>query len=153
MKYLLLVVLLTVFVGLAAVEEVPTKEDITKVVEWAMSSSTTGLLDRSYAGNSVQIVYFANNCRYTLYYTGSGENEFLSFWVKPKGSKKEDIETFTDYGLNGVCDFGIRFKKGPDTVKKKFSSSEDSLEGEEYAKYWQKLFNKAIADALAKINK
>jgi hypothetical protein len=62
----------------------------------------------------VEAVMVVDGQRYTVWVSNRDENrlspfrDVMFFWVRPNGTQgQEDLTTFSDWGLDGRCDFGI----------------------------------------------
>jgi hypothetical protein len=113
---------------------------------------------RSYQG--VEAVMSIDGQRYTVLVLNANEaserpmRDLMSFWVRPEGTHGQKyLTTFSDEGLNGICDFGIIPEGTSQTGNKIMFSAKSVLrpngEGLEHAQIFQKLYENTL-DTLIK---
>lgn len=141
-----IIVLIVAMLAIASVAAAASPQDVKKVLRAVNHKSEKLLSFKEYPEHdgSFQSVYVENGKRYTVYYGGEKYKHF-SFWVRPEGSSGQNaVKTFTDASLNGKVEFGIQGYPN----QKMFNVMDGRGEGHQYQKYWQKLYDAAIADAL-----
>lgn len=121
--------------------------DVKRVVELMHSGASNVLSGKTFDDNDVQIIFVVRGLRYTFYH--SVEEGSLSVWRRPEGTGgQKNILTFTDYGLDGQVDGGVKGKAGTDSEKQLLYVTDRETKGEEFHPYWQGLYDQAIKDAL-----
>ncbi len=113
------------------------------------------LVRKTYDSGSMLVVFFKNDKRYQLFYTGNDAKPFMTFYVKPT-AMQFPAESFSAY-KNGSVFYGIldNGKKENDktvsTEQNKLFMLGDSLipdKGEGYREHWQKRFDESLKDTI-----
>jgi hypothetical protein len=129
--------------SIGSVANAASAKEVKRVLKAIKNDRKMMLAYKSYGDGSFQSVYVQDGKRYTAYYSGPKTN-YLSFWVRPEGTTEQNlIKTFTDHRLSGKVGFGIQGY--PD--QKTFDTQYRKV-GLQHQKYWQSLYDQAIADAL-----
>lgn len=146
MRGILLIVAL-----LAATAQAASPEDVREVVAMVTDGRVPSLARHNYKNGDRSIVFVHGGRRYTLYHSGpridpnDPQSAWLSVWVRNESPSK-GVDTFTDFGSDGVVDFGL---DGPRLRLFHEGRARTVPEGLNHREYWQKQYDDAIAAALA----
>lgn len=114
-----------------------------------------------FPGDGVRVVFDHKKHRYTIFYSGKSGDEFISYWVRPSGTKDQvSVVTFSA-GIDGVVNFGMtgegdKKDRSITTEKNKHFAdmkAPDYQAGLEYREFWQKQFDEALTHSLTYFGK
>lgn len=117
-------------------------KDVAEVASMVNDKAVSVLHRRHDPVNDVDAMTFVHQHKRYTFHVGEG---LLAVWVRKDGThSREALDTFSDYGLDGIVDSGTH---GRDDDKH-FSSDDDVLVGPNQRPYWQERYDQAIEAAL-----
>ena len=102
----------------------------------------------------VEAVMLVDGQRYTVFVSNDNEPgkrklpDLMTFWIRPDGTTSPEYLTiFSDYGLDGRCNFGVLFEKMSGigkTIEFRDGTDGTKPEGLEHRNRFQDLYNKTL---------